>query len=120
MPLFLFALFCQVGYDLTAGLPGHSGIVTVTALGGERNISVLSLQSGMLKAGLFIELDGEAYEIEAVDASNETISLVEVCVCSWFSCTVLLAVFLDSCGRQEFLLGVLMTSVQPVAQALGR
>ncbi|CAM9800578.1 unnamed protein product [Ectocarpus sp. 6 AP-2014] len=67
----------EVGYDLIAGLPGHFGVVTVTALGGERNISVLSLQSGMLKAGLFIELEGEAYEIEAVDASNETISLEE-------------------------------------------
>lgn len=71
-------LFLQVGYDLNAGLPGHVGVVTVAAVGGEHNLSVSSWQSGSLAAGLFIELDGEAYEIEAVDASNATFTLVEV------------------------------------------
>lgn len=71
----------QVGYDLTAGLPGHSGVVTVTALGGEHNVSVVTLQSGDLEPGLFIDLDGEAYEIEAVDPTNQTFTLVEVCFC---------------------------------------
>lgn len=89
--------------------------MTVTALGGERNISVLSLQSGMLKAGLFIELEGGAYEIEAVDASNETISLVEVWVVRTF-----VGCFFFTSGHEDILLGVLMTSVQAIAQVLSR
>lgn len=68
----------QVGYDLTAGLPGHAGVVTVEAFGGDYNVSVVSGQSSSLQAGLFIDLDGEAYEIDAVDSLNETITLVEV------------------------------------------
>lgn len=69
----------QVGYDLTAGLPGHFGIVTVEATGGDYNVSVISGQSSFLEAGLFIDLDGEAYEINSIDTLNETITLVEVC-----------------------------------------
>ena len=68
----------QVGYDLTAGLPGHIGVVTVEALGGDFNLSVLSGQSSYLAAGLYIDLDGEAYEIESVGSLNDTITLVEV------------------------------------------
>lgn len=68
----------QVGYDLTAGLPGHAGVVTVEAVGGDYNVSVVSGQSSSLQAGLFIDLDGEAYEIDSVDSLNETITLVEV------------------------------------------
>lgn len=71
-------VFVQVGHDLTAGLPGHSGVVTVEAFGGDFNLSVLSGQSSSLAAGFYIDLDGEAYEIESVGALNETITLVEV------------------------------------------
>lgn len=68
----------QVGHDLTAGLPGHSGVVTVEAFGGDFNLSVLSGQSSLLATGLYINLDGEAYEIESVGSLNDTIYLVEV------------------------------------------
>lgn len=76
--------FTQVGYDLTAGLPGHSGVVTVTASGGDFNVSVLSGQSISLAAGLYIDIDGEAYEIESVDSLNEIVTLVEVRQCRHF------------------------------------
>lgn len=72
----LFAF--QVGYDLTAGLPGHEGEVTVFASGGEYNVSVLSGKGSALEAGRYIELDGQAYEIEAVDSLQEQFTLVEV------------------------------------------
>lgn len=49
------------------------------ATGGDYNVSVTSGQSSLLEAGLFIDLDGEAYEIDSIDAQNETITLVEVC-----------------------------------------
>lgn len=68
----------QVGYDLTAGLPGHSGTVVVEAFGGDKKVSVISGQSSSLEPGLFIELDGQAYEIDGVDAGNGGLTLVEV------------------------------------------
>lgn len=68
----------QVGHDLTAGLPGHSGVVTVAAFGGDFSLSVLSGQSSSLATGLYIDLDGEAYEIESVGSLYDTITLVEV------------------------------------------
>lgn len=94
-----FSVSAQVGYDLTAGLPGHSGVVTVTALGGEHNMSVVSLQSGDLLPGLFIELDGEAYEIDAVDSMNQTFTLVEVFSCSYVEQLLLLLSLLGYCRR---------------------
>lgn len=66
----------QVGYDLTAGLPGHMGTATVTATGG--SYIMTSSDSGSLTAGLFIEIDGEAYEIDSVDSANNQFTLVEV------------------------------------------
>ncbi len=71
-------IISQVGYDLTAGLPGHSGTATVTAAGGDQVLSFSSV-SGSPAAGLFIKLDGEAYEIESVDSENKKLTLVEVC-----------------------------------------
>ena len=68
----------QVGHDLTAGRPGHFGVVTVEAFGGDFNLTVLSGQKSVLAAGSYIDLDGEAYEIESVGLLNETITLVEV------------------------------------------
>lgn len=68
----------QVGFDLTAGLPGHAGVVRVAASGGNSSVSVLSGQSSSLAAGLFIDIDGEAYEIESIDSQFETVTLVEV------------------------------------------
>lgn len=67
-----------MGYDLTAGLPGHFGVVTVQASGGDYNVTVLSGQSSSLAPGLYIDLDGEAYEIDVVDSRNESVTLVEV------------------------------------------
>lgn len=69
----------QVGYDLTAGLPGHIGTVTVTATGGSATVvNVVTPDSSSLAAGLFVKLGGEAYEIAAVDSATE-FTLVEVC-----------------------------------------
>lgn len=34
---------------------------------------------GSLSAGMYIKLDGEAYEVESVDSSVGTFTLVEVC-----------------------------------------
>lgn len=41
-------------------------------------VSVLSGQSDLLEAGLFIEIDRDSYEIESVDSLDDTITLVEV------------------------------------------
>lgn len=67
-----------MGYDLTAGLPGHFGVVTVEASGGDYNITILSGETSSLVPGLYIDLDGEAYEIDVVDSGNESFTLVEV------------------------------------------
>lgn len=68
----------QVGYGLTPGLPGYTGSVRISASGGKSTVSVLLGQSDLLEAGLFIEIDGDSYEIESVGSLNETIILVEV------------------------------------------
>lgn len=53
------------------------GTVTVTApTGGDYILS--SPDSASLTAGLFVKLDGEAYEIESVDPANSRFTLVEV------------------------------------------
>ena len=53
-------------------------MVTVAASGGEYAVSVLSGQRNALEAGLFIDIDGEAYRIESVDPLLRTLTLVEV------------------------------------------
>lgn len=67
-----------MGYDLTVGLPGHAGIVTVEASGGDYNVSVTSGKKSLLQPGLFIDLDGRAYEIDSIESTKEVISLAEV------------------------------------------
>lgn len=54
------------------------GTAAVTAVGGDTVMS--SSDSGSLTAGLFVKLDGEAYEIESVEPANNQFTLVEVCV----------------------------------------
>lgn len=54
------------------------GTATVTATGG--NYVMTSADSGSLTTGLFIKIDGEAYEIASVDSMNNEFTLVEVSV----------------------------------------
>lgn len=54
------------------------GTATVTANGGYDVMS--SSDSGSLTAGLFVKLDGEAYEIGSVDSASNQFTLVEVSI----------------------------------------
>lgn len=68
----------QVGYDLTANLPGHFGMISLEVIGGSNNVSVISGQSSLINAGLFIAVDQQTYEISAFDPATQTIELTEV------------------------------------------
>ena len=89
LALLLFCTVLQVGYDLTEGLPGRMGEVVVTATGGSD--AVVTTDSSSLAAGLFVKLDGEAYEIASVDSATQ-FTLVEVCDVAW--CCVLMLLLL--------------------------
>lgn len=67
-------------------------------------MSVVSLQSGDLEPGLFIELDGEAYEIEVVDPTNQTFTLVEVSISYVLFLLMLLLLLSCNCFPENVML----------------